>query len=383
MPERNDKKEEPKKKIEGNSSLHSYLPNTINWHRYNLAKTKEKHMFYRLLYELCSLIKEPPQITGRPRARVSDVIFCLGLKLYANYSGRRISSDLLHAEGMGYIKKAVHYNTLFDFLSNESMYDWLKRLLEISALPLKNLEDQFSIDASGFGSYQYERWINVRFKRKPKDKTEDEFEVELGNMKRNYLKGSVLIGTRTHIICSADVTYGNIHDSKAVPTLLKALEEFKPKEVSADMGYSSYRTHQLIESLGATPFIPFQDRHNPKEGVAPEIWIKMHKYFNKNKEDFLKRYHKRSNVETVFSMIKVKLGEILKCKSFTAQRNELMMKFICHNICCLITEIFESNVHVDFKNYLHKLAEEKDEGKDKTEKDINKLSDKDISFENL
>ena len=30
-------------------------------------------------------------------------------------------------------------------------------------MPLKKLEDQFSIDSSGFGSYQYERWMRVRF----------------------------------------------------------------------------------------------------------------------------------------------------------------------------------------------------------------------------
>jgi hypothetical protein len=54
-------------------------------------------------------------------------------------------------------------------------------------------------------------------------------------------------------------------------------------------------------------------------------------------------------VETVFSMVKMRLGEFLKCKTFDSQRSELMMKFICHNICCLVQEMFERGVKIDFK----------------------------------
>lgn len=68
----------------------------------------------------------------------------------------------------------------------------------------------------------------------------------------------------------------------------------------------------------------------------------------------MNHYHKRSNVETTFSMIKLRLGEFLKCKDFQAQRNELMMKFICHNICCLIQESFEHGISIDF-NRANKL----------------------------
>ncbi|MBS3073631.1 hypothetical protein J4465_02455, partial [Candidatus Pacearchaeota archaeon] len=85
---------------------------------------------------------------------------------------------------------------------------------------------------------------------------------------------------------------------------------------------------------------------------SPVIWRKMHAYFQKNKEDFLKHYHKRSNVESTFSMIKMRLGEFLKSKTYEAQRNELVMKFIVHNICCLVSEIFENDIHVDFRSEL-------------------------------
>lgn len=352
--EKKEEVEKPKIEKECQVSLFTFDPDNINWHKYNLAKTKEKRLFYELLAELCSIIPEPPQIIGRPRIKIKDIVFSLGLKLYSNYSGRRIKSDLDLAELSGYISTSPHYNSLFGFLSCESAYDLLKKLLEISALPLKHLEDKFSMDASGFGSYQYERWQRVRFKRGVDGK-------ELDNLKRNYLKGHIIIGTRTNIICSAEITYGNLNDGKQAPKLLEALRgNYNVKEVSADMGYSSYNTHRIIESLGAMPFIPFQDRHNPQKS-SPEIWKRMYNYFNKNKEKFFEHYHRRSNVETVFSMIKVKLGEFLKCKSYTAQRNELMVKLICHNICCLVSEIFERGVHVDFKKHIDKIVEDRKE----------------------
>jgi len=85
-------------------------------------------------------------------------------------------------------------------------------------------------------------------------------------------------------------------------------------------------------------------------------------HFRDNKEEFMKKFHKRSNVETVFSMIKVRLGEHLRCKNFVSQTNELLMKFICHNITCLIQEMYELGVKVDFnkcnKVYVsHKVPE--------------------------
>ncbi len=318
------------------------------WHAYNLAKTNEKRMFYTLLYELCSIIPEPKYNFGRPPVPIKDLIFSLGLKLYSNYSGRKIISDLFHAKQAGYVSRTVHYNTLTDFLNSEELYGLLQKLLIISALPLKTLEDQYSLDASGFGSYQYERWMRTRFSKS--------YSIN----SRNYLKGHVCIGTRTNIIASCEVTYGNFSDVKQAPNLLKQVKgRFNVKEVSADKGYDSNKLVQIIEEMGAIPYILFKDNRNPDPRKSPEIIVKMHRYFKNNKEEYLKKYHRRSNVETTFSMIKLRLGEFLKCKNYTSQRNELVMKFICHNICCLIQEIFESDININFKNELLTISDRK------------------------
>ena len=55
--------------------------------------------------------------------------------------------------------------------------------------------------------------------------------------------------------------------------------------------------------------------------------------------DFLERYHKRSNVETTFSMIKRKFGDSLRSKSDVAMTNEVLAKVLCHNLAVLIHEM--------------------------------------------
>jgi len=320
--------------------LRFYSGVKTNWHKYNLAKTKEKRIFYELLYELSKLIPETLHDKGRKPTPLSDLIFCLGLKLYSNYSGRKVSSDIELSQRAGYIKTTPHFNTLNDFLRCSATYDLLQKLLTLSAMPLKELEDHYSMDASGFGAYEDERWRRVRYSE------------GYGKAAKTFLKGHICIGTRTNVICSCEITNAFVADVSTAPILLERLNaNFNPKEVSADRGYSAKRIHQIIQAMNATPFILFKSITNPKKG-DPQIWKEMHLYFSTKKEWYLNHYHKRSNVETTFSMIKLKLGEFLRCKNFESQRNELMMKFICHNICCLISEIFESDVHIDFRKCL-------------------------------
>jgi len=62
----------------------------------------------------------------------------------------------------------------------------------------------------------------------------------------------------------------------------------------------------------------------------------------------MQQYHKRSNVETTFHMIKSKFGDSLRSKTPTAQINEALCKVLCHNLCCLIQSMFELSVKPEF-----------------------------------
>jgi transposase len=70
----------------------------------------------------------------------------------------------------------------------------------------------------------------------------------------------------------------------------------------------------------------------------------MFHYFSLKREEYLQYYHKRSNVESTFSMIKAKFGDAIRSKTDVAQVNEVLCKVLGHNICCVISAMYELGI---------------------------------------
>jgi hypothetical protein len=49
-------------------------------------------------------------------------------------------------------------------------------------------------------------------------------------------------------------------------------------------------------------------------------------------------------VESTFSAVKRKFGEMVRSKTETAQKNEVRCKFVCQNVCCLISTMYELGI---------------------------------------
>jgi hypothetical protein len=123
-----------------------------NWPAYNQAQTNEQDLFLTLLHDLCSPIPTPAQEgRGRRTLPMSDMIFAAAYKVYSTFSGRRFMSELRESQRCGYIGHAPHYNSIFNYLENESLTPVLKELIIQSSLPLKSVEQDFACDSSGFG----------------------------------------------------------------------------------------------------------------------------------------------------------------------------------------------------------------------------------------
>jgi hypothetical protein len=101
----------------------------------------------------------------------------------------------------------------------------------------------------------------------------------------------------------------------------------------------------LVVQHGGPPFIAFRVNANPKED---DTYANMVHYYDFNREDFLAHYHKRSNVETTFSMIKAKFGDSLRSRSDAAIVNEVLCKLLCHNVCVLIQSDYELGIATEF-----------------------------------
>ena len=308
---------------------------TQSWPEYNKAQTYEKAHFIEFLHELCSGIEEPPQTKGRPRLPLADIIFAATYKTYTMVSARRFASDLRDALAKGYISKMPSYNSVFDYFQMESLTPYLRELIAASALPLKSVETEFAVDSSGFSTTNYVRWFSVKY-----GKDEDW---------HDWLKLHLMCGVKTHVVTSVEVSRATKHDSPYFKPLVQqtAKAGFNLKEISADKGYISMKNLQATIDCGARPYIPFKSNTQPDRGS--DVWSKMFYYYNYHRAEFMAHYHKRSNVETTFQMIKSKFGEKLRSKNETAQINEALTKVLCHNLCVVIQSIYELEVDPTFR----------------------------------
>lgn len=303
-----------------------------DWTAYNLAQTHEKEQFLRLLHDLCSRIKDPPQSMGRPRLPLGDAVFAVCFKVYSTVSGRRFMSDLRYAESKGFISKTPHFNSIFNYLENSELTPILQRLIIDSSLPLKAVDVDFACDSSGFTSTRFVRWFDHKF----------------GVVKQHHtwVKAHVMCGVKTNVVTAVEIRKKQTNDSTLLPALvLTTAENFAVKEVSGDKAYATLQNYAVIEGVGSTPFIAFKSNHSATPGG---LWGKMFHYFSFNRDDFLAHYHKRSNAESTFSMIKAKFRDHVRSKTDVSMKNEVLCKILCHNICCVIHEMFELGIDPSF-----------------------------------
>jgi transposase len=303
------------------------------WPAYNSAQTNEKARLQSLLYELCAGVDEPIQTMGRPRLSMADMLFASTFKVYSTMSARRFMSDLKDAHAKHYLAKLPHYNSIIGYLEKPELTPYLMRLITESSLPLKSIETDFAVDASGFSTATYSRWFSAKYGK----------EMD----QHDWIKVHLMCGVKTNIVTSVEITGAHVHDTKMFAPLVNATaKHFEIAEVSADKAYSSKDNLRVAENKGIKPYIDFKKNTKPTGKI--DIWHRMFHYYQMNQGEFYQHYHKRSNVESTFSMIKAKFGGYLRSKTFTAQANEALCKILCHNLCCLIQSSYELGTEATF-----------------------------------
>jgi transposase len=302
-----------------------------DWPAYNAAQVNERKHFQELLAELCKGIDVPQTERpkgGRPAFPIMDAVFAVVSKIYSTHSGRRFVSDLNEAKEKGYIDELPHYNTIFKFIEKPELYPILMAMIERASLPLKDIESQFAVDSTGFAYSRFVKWFDIKYNRFTE--------------KQQWIKAHICTGTKTNVVTAVEIHGQDASDSVHLPALVETTaKNFSMAEVSADKGYSDRRCHDAIGKVGAKPYIMFKGYAT---GGVGGLFKKAFHYFQFKREEFLAHYHRRSNIESTFMMIKSKFGDSVRSKTETAARNEVLCKMLCHNICCLISAMYELGI---------------------------------------
>jgi transposase len=307
---------------------------TQEWAAYNAAQTEEKTRFGILLADLCKGIPQPiHEGRGRPALPLADMIFASAYKVYTGFSSRRFTSDLRNAKTDGLVASTPHFNSVTNYIADPGMTPMLKHLVMVSSLPLKAVETEFAVDSSGFATSRFIRWFNKKYGK------------VIDN--REWVKVHLMCGVSTHIVTSVDISGWEANDTTYfIPLVEQTAQNFQIAEISADKAYLGHKNVAAVEAVNAIPFIPFKSNTLPT--TENSAWGRMYHYFMLKRDEFLTHYHRRSNAESVFSMVKGKFGDSVRSKSNTGMVNEVLAKILCHNICVLIQAIHELGIEPNF-----------------------------------
>jgi len=310
-------------------------PKDRDWNAINKAGHNEASTFKHLLATLVSeLEKGTNKGRGRNGIDTRDMIFNICYTEYLNTSNRRVPSMLEEAEEQGYTTSCA-FNTITKYMKKEEIRDQIQELIMKSAAPLKGHEETFAIDATGFSDSRFGHWQNHKYRSKQEHQL--------------WKKLHACCGVQSNIITAATVTSGTTHDQTQFEPLVEMTDQyFDQGKVVADKAYNARVNYDKVAELGGKAYIPFKDNVTGKAGGNYE-WKRMYQRFQNYRNDFLKEYHLRSNVESSFNVIKEKFGKNLRCKDPAALETEVLAKVLCYNICTVIRMIYELNL--DFQSY--------------------------------
>ena len=98
--------------------------------------------------------------------------------------------------------------------------------MTVSSLPLKAVETDFAVDASGFSTSRFVRWYDHKHGRK--------------TQKREWLKVRLVCGVKTNVVTAVDISGHEVHDSYFfVPLVKRTAKHFEVSEVYADKAHLS------------------------------------------------------------------------------------------------------------------------------------------------
>ncbi len=144
-----------------------HLTHSQAWAAYNAAQKAEVKLFDELLKDLVKAIPEPEQQTmGRPRLSIHENLFCAIQKVYSQLSSRRVFSLFQNATERGQIDHAPNFNQPSILFNNEDMTPILHNLVMLSALPVTGLENDFSVDSTGFRTTTFSAYNGAKYGQK-------------------------------------------------------------------------------------------------------------------------------------------------------------------------------------------------------------------------
>lgn len=238
----------------------------------------------------------------------------------ASRRGRGLRRPRVRRTRRRLITRVPHFNSVSNYMASETLMPVLHDLILATSIPLRALEADFAVDSTGFTTSRFIKWHD------------EKHGVAGAKHQKECVKAHVMVGTRANVVTSIELSDCKGGDTTYfAPLVQQTAKDWDVTEISADKAYLTKSNCELVEQVGATPYIPFKSNTRPVLNCGT-AWERMYHRFAAEPEKFASSYHKRSNVETTFSMIKGKFGDSVLSKSPVGQADEVLCEVLAHNI---------------------------------------------------
>jgi hypothetical protein len=261
---------------------------------------------------------------------------CLALKEFLNLDYRGVEALLADSPAL---RAAIGLKETPDFTTLQKASRRLLKLSQVrqllgetlrTARRMKVLKPKrvrlAAIDASGFEAHR----VSVYFVRRRAKNGQNTGQWQTTTYRR-FPKLAVICDCSSHLTLSAIVERGPKPDfDHWIPAMGQAAVLVQIETLVADAGYDAEWVHLAARIAFATRTIIPPTRGRPTDEL-PTGWYRrrMAMHFNRS------RYRQRSQVETVFSMLKRRLGSAVNAYSPWSQRRSLLLKVLTMNIMIL------------------------------------------------
>jgi transposase len=178
----------------------------------------------------------------------------------------------------------------------------------------------WGIDSSGMKTTRKGAWLVIRFDRKMR--------------KRDFKKVHVFVDLESKKILSVVLTGGTVSDGTQMEKMLKMCRWVKIQIILGDGGYDSRECFNAIEKRKAVPGIKVRKNSVAKTKGCParkQAVVEQKKDFEKWKESV--EYRMRCVVESIFSAMKRRFGEIVHSINEGFRKTEVWLRVILWNVC--------------------------------------------------
>jgi transposase len=154
----------------------------------------------------------------------------------------------------------------------------------------------------------------------------------LGRRRRHWPKLTAVCDTASHLIAGAVVTRGPSQDSPQFPAAVRqAVALLAPSRLLGDAGYDAEHNHRLCRDILGIPHtvIALNRRNTGRRWPLTPYRREMKRCFPRS------IYRQRWHAESIFSRLKRRLGAALTARGTQAQRREILLRVLTHNLMIL------------------------------------------------